>query len=465
MAELKFLKGLRENFSVASANSNYFYFVTNNDNTIDMYLGGVLLAKSADVADIQSLIDAIEVLNGDGEGSVKKAVADAIADVIANADEEFDTLKEIADYIVSDPYGSAELKNRVTSAETAISNAEGEIDALQGKMADVESKAHIHLNMDLLNEISEDKVNSWDAAEQNAKDYADAEIAKISIPSVEGLASEEWVNQQGFLKEHQSLAGYATEQWVEGKGYLTEHQSLAEYAKKSELPSVAGLASEEWVNQQGFLKEHQSLAEYAKKSELPTKTSELVNDSNFLTEHQSLAEYAKKSELPSVEGLASEAWVGQQGFLKAVPAEYVNETELANELASYATQSWVEGKGYLTQHQSLADYALKSELPSVEGLASEQWVNQQGFLKEHQSLADYALKSELPSVEGLASEQWVNQQGFLKEHQSLEDYALKADLNAEIEQRKALSGAEDSNIEVTIDADGKQIINLVWGEF
>ena len=317
MAELKFLKGLRENFSVASANSNYFYFVTNNDNTIDMYLGGVLLAKSADVADIQSLIKAIEVLNGDGEGSVKKAVADAIADVVANADENFDTLKEIAEYITNDPYGSADLKNRVTSAETAISNAEGEIDALQGKMADVESKAHIHSNMDLLNEISEDKVNSWDAAEQNAKDYADAEIAKISIPSVEGLASEEWVNQQGFLKEHQSLA----------------------------------------------------------------------------------------------------------------------------------------------------DYALKSELPSVEGLASEQWVNQQGFLKEHQSLADYALKSELPSVEGLASEQWVNQQGFLKEHQSLEDYALKADLNAEIEQRKALSGAEDSNIEVTIDADGKQIINLVWGEF
>jgi hypothetical protein len=53
----------------------------------------------------------------------------------------------------------------------------------------------------------------------------------------------------------------------------------------------------------------------------------------------------------------------------------------------------------------------------------------------------------------------------LKEHQSLEDYALKADLNAEIEQRKALAGAEDSNIKVTIDADGKQIINLVWGEF
>nr|DAO35990.1 MAG TPA: collagen triple helix repeat protein [Caudoviricetes sp.] len=30
-----------------------------------------------------------------------------------------------------------------------------------------------------------------------------------------------WTNEQGFLKEHQSLAGYATETWVEGKGYQT----------------------------------------------------------------------------------------------------------------------------------------------------------------------------------------------------------------------------------------------------
>ena len=30
-----------------------------------------------------------------------------------------------------------------------------------------------------------------------------------------------WTNEQGFLKEHQSLSGYATENWVEGKGYTT----------------------------------------------------------------------------------------------------------------------------------------------------------------------------------------------------------------------------------------------------
>ncbi|MBR2493498.1 MAG: hypothetical protein IKB64_08610 [Paludibacteraceae bacterium] len=58
------------------------------------------------------------------------------------------------------------------------------------------------------------------------------------------------------------LTGYATEDWVNEQGYLTEHQSLEDYAKKSELPTV------------------------------PTKVSELENDKGYLTEHQSLDGYA-----------------------------------------------------------------------------------------------------------------------------------------------------------------------------
>ena len=35
--------------------------------------------------------------------------------------------------------------------------------------------------------------------------------------------------------EKPSLEGYATEQWVEDKGYLTEHQDLSGYVEKSEI--------------------------------------------------------------------------------------------------------------------------------------------------------------------------------------------------------------------------------------
>lgn len=46
------------------------------------------------------------------------------------------------------------------------------------------------------------------------------------IPSLNGYATEQWVQSQGYLTQHQSLSGYATEQWVEDKGYLTEHQPI-----------------------------------------------------------------------------------------------------------------------------------------------------------------------------------------------------------------------------------------------
>lgn len=53
-----------------------------------------------------------------------------------------------------------------------------------GKLAtDVQTaigKAHVHENESVLNGITADDVEAWDAAEQNAKDYADAELKKVT---------------------------------------------------------------------------------------------------------------------------------------------------------------------------------------------------------------------------------------------------------------------------------------------
>lgn len=63
---------------------------------------------------------------------------------------------------------------------------------------------------------------------------------KEEIPDISGYATEQWVNDQGYLKTHQSLEGYATENWVQSQGYLTEHQDLSSYALKSEIPDISG---------------------------------------------------------------------------------------------------------------------------------------------------------------------------------------------------------------------------------
>lgn len=58
---------------------------------------------------------AITKLNGTGEGSVSKTVADEIAKVVADAPENFDTLKEIADWIANDTTGSAKMANDIAA--------------------------------------------------------------------------------------------------------------------------------------------------------------------------------------------------------------------------------------------------------------------------------------------------------------------------------------------------------------
>lgn len=69
---------------------------------------------------IKANTDAIAVLNGTGEGSVSKQVSDAIAGIVAEAPEAFDTLKEIADYIAGDKTNAAELVNKVNANTEAI---------------------------------------------------------------------------------------------------------------------------------------------------------------------------------------------------------------------------------------------------------------------------------------------------------------------------------------------------------
>lgn len=129
--------------------------------------------------------------------------------------------------------------------------------------------------------------------------------------------------------------------------------------------------------------------------DIPSKTSDLVNDSGFLTQ---------------------------------IPDEYVTETEL-------------DAKGYLTEHQSLSEYAKKSELfskdyndltnkptiPSIDGLATKSEVK--------------AVEDKIPSLNGYATEQWVEGKGYLTQHQSLADYSTTIQVQSMI--NTAIAGITD----------------------
>lgn len=76
-------------------------------------------------ADVDKNTAAITKLNGTGEGSVSKTVADGIAKVVASAPEDFDTLKEIADWIANDTTGAAKMANDIAAVVGTDKGADG----------------------------------------------------------------------------------------------------------------------------------------------------------------------------------------------------------------------------------------------------------------------------------------------------------------------------------------------------
>lgn len=66
----------------------------------------------------------LDTLEGDGEGSVSKAVSDAITNLINNAPTSLDTLKEIADWISRDGADAANLISRMEDTEAQINEIE-----------------------------------------------------------------------------------------------------------------------------------------------------------------------------------------------------------------------------------------------------------------------------------------------------------------------------------------------------
>lgn len=154
----------------------------------------------------------------------------------------------------------------------------------------------------------------WDKV-QNKPNFANVATSgdyndlsnKPTIPSVEGLASEAYVNEKVAAIVIPEVPTKVSE-LENDKGYLTEHQSLEGYAKTADLaqvaktgsyndlidkptiPSTTGLATETYVDDK--------IAEIDIPT-VPTKVSAFTNDAGYLTEHQSLIEYAKKTDIPA----------------------------------------------------------------------------------------------------------------------------------------------------------------------
>ena len=239
----------------------------------------------------------------------------------------------------------------------------------------------------------------------------------VYIGADEPTDANVWIDTDDNPVDEVATKNYVAEEIA--KAITGGEIDLNDYAKKTDLPTKVS----QLENDEGYLKEHQSLDDYATKTyvgtqislamaELPTDivTESSLDAKNYATKTYvdeaiaaggggggDLSAYAKKSELGAA------AFSNNYNDLDNKPTipEAYDDTEIRQMIA---------GK------QPIGDYALKSEIPTIPTKVSA-FTNDAGYLTEHQSLNGYA------------TEAWVESQGFLKEHQSLEGYVREEDIS------------------------------------
>ena len=224
------------------------------------------------------------------------------------------------------------------------------------------------------------------------------------------------------MTEHQDISNLATKEEVNAKqDTITDLETIrtgaAAGATALQADDLTGYATEAWVEGKGYLTEHQSLEEYAKTSDVDSK---IVNALTSVYKYKgSVANYES---LPTSEQTKGDVWnVEDTGDNYAWNGTEWDKLGGTIDLSTYATQEWVEGKGYLTEHQDISNLATKEEVN-----AKQDTITDLETIRTGAAAGATALQAD--DLAGYATEAWVEGKGYLTEHQSLEEYAKKADL-------------------------------------
>ena len=154
------------------------------------------LAETYASKDVESTITTL--VGEDAGKSVRTVASEEVSKIVNSADASYDTLKEIADWIINDTTGSAQMASdiealKAISADTRLVALEEETHKHDNKdlldsytqtesdLSDAVAKKHAHENKDVLDGVTAEKVAAWDVAEANASAYTDSAIANLNL--------------------------------------------------------------------------------------------------------------------------------------------------------------------------------------------------------------------------------------------------------------------------------------------
>lgn len=164
------------------------------DELIKAYIKNESNESAKDLAALAELVDAnkeaIEILNGEGEGSVAKAVDDAVKALVDNAPEALDTLKELADWVANDTTASAKLIDRVVANEEAIEALQKEDEDLKEYIDKQDLAVY-----DSIQSIDELHIVSLFPKMQNEDESASAAIAALGEGEALKLDADQTIDE------------------------------------------------------------------------------------------------------------------------------------------------------------------------------------------------------------------------------------------------------------------------------
>ena len=229
--------------------------------------------------------------------------------------------------------------------------------------------------------IARSKPADYIYTETEIKNYADLEerVKQIEENGISDEAINDAIND--YLEENPievDMTGYATKDYVDGAIEAIEFPTT----------DLSGYATENYVNDAiGAIDIPETdLSDYYTKGEIDTKTEDYATEnyvdtaiSNIEIPETDLTDYATKTYV--AEEVAKAATGGEVDLSAYATKTYVDEAIEDIEypepdLSNYYTKAEVNKAIEDIPEQDLSGYALKTDIPSIEGLATENYVDE-----------------------------------------------------------------------------------------
>lgn len=183
------------------------------------------------------------------------------------------------------------------------------------------------------------------------------------------------------------------------------------------------------------------MSEYDLKDNLPVKeryfaNSVVVDKLDVLTKEVLATELEKAKNTFALKTDLSD-FVRTSDISDVVRTAALNDYQLKSEMPNVTeiVNNTIDNKGFITTHQSLVDYAKKSELPidyvsnaKLEELKTQLTIDTSNFATK-QELQAVSGSQQIVDTSNLVTKDELNSKNYLTEHQSLENYVTKNELD------------------------------------